>query len=97
MRQSDALVNQTVTDANQTEGALAEIATAVSQIFAMNQQIAAATEQQSAVAEEVSRSLTSIRDTADQSALAMDASANSSIQLAELGRELQGMAAHFRL
>ncbi len=97
MRQSGVLVTQTVQDANQTEEALAEIAAAVSQIFEMNQQIAAAAEQQSAVAEEISRSVTSIRDIADQSALAMDESASSSIQLAELGRELQGMAGRFRL
>ncbi|CAN7567433.1 methyl-accepting chemotaxis protein [Pseudomonas sp. LjRoot71] len=97
MRQSGSLVTQTVADASQTEGALAEIAAAVSQIFEMNQQIAAAAEQQTAVAEEISRSVTSIRDIADQSALAMDDSANSSSQLAGLGRELQGMAADFRL
>jgi methyl-accepting chemotaxis protein len=97
MRQSGVLVAQTVEDANQTEGALAEIAVAVSQIFEMNQQIAAAAEQQTAVAEEISRSVTSIRDIADQSALAMDESASSSIQLAELGLELQDMAGHFRL
>ena len=97
MHQSGVLVAQTVQDANQTEGALAEIAIAVSQIFEMNQQIAAAAEQQTAVAEEISRSVTSIRDIADQSALAMDESASSSIQLADLGRELQDMAGHFRL
>ena len=97
MRQSGVLVAQTVQDASQTEGALAEIAIAVSQIFEMNQQIAAAAEQQTAVAEEISRSVTSIRDIADQSTLAMDESASSSIQLADLGRELQDMAGHFRL
>ncbi|MEK8080268.1 methyl-accepting chemotaxis protein [Pseudomonas sp. XK-1] len=97
MHQSGVLVAQTVQDANQTEGALAGIAIAVSQIFEMNQQIAAAAEQQTAVAEEISRSVTSIRDIADQSALAMDESASSSIQLADLGRELQDMAGHFRL
>lgn len=97
IRQSGALVDQAVQDANQTEGALAEIAAAVTVIFEMNQQIAAAAEQQSAVAEEISRSVTSIRDIADQSALAMDESASSSIQLASLGRELQGLAGHFRL
>ncbi|NQD92921.1 methyl-accepting chemotaxis protein [Pseudomonas sp. CrR25] len=97
MRQSGALVEQVVHDANQTEGALAAIAEAVTLIFEMNQQIAAAAEQQSAVAEEINRSVTSIRDIADQSAAAMDESASSSVQLAELGRELQGMAGHFRL
>jgi methyl-accepting chemotaxis protein len=97
MRQSGALVEQVVQDANQTEGALAGIAEAVTLIFEMNQQIAAAAEQQSAVAEEINRSVTSIRDIADQSAAAMDETASSSIQLTELGRELQGMAGHFRL
>ena len=45
----------------------------------------------------LNRSVTSIRDIADQSASAMEQTAASSIQLAELGRELQGMAGHFRL
>jgi methyl-accepting chemotaxis protein len=49
------------------------------------------------VAEEISRSVTLIRDIADQSSTAMDESASSSIRLAELGVELQGMAGHFRL
>nr|WP_172146316.1 methyl-accepting chemotaxis protein [Pseudomonas tumuqii] len=97
MQQSGALVAHVVEDANQTEGALAGIAEAVTLIFEMNQQIAAAAEQQTAVAEEISRSVTSIRDIADQSSLAMDETADSSIRLAQLGRELQGMAGHFRL
>ncbi len=97
MAQSASLVSQTVEGANQTEGALTAIAEAVARIFEMNQQIAAAAEQQTAVAEEINRSVTSIRDIADQSASAMEQTAASSIQLAELGRELQGMAGHFRL
>ncbi|TWC29127.1 methyl-accepting chemotaxis protein [Pseudomonas sp. SJZ079] len=97
MSKSGVLVEQTVQDANQTEGALKGIAGSVTQIFEMNQQIAAAAEQQSAVAEEISRSVTLIRDIADQSSTAMDESAGSSIKLAELGVELQGMAGHFRL
>ncbi|TXR40782.1 HAMP domain-containing protein [Ectopseudomonas mendocina] len=97
MEQSASLVGLTVGDANQTEGALAAIAEAVSLISEMSQQIAAAAEQQTAVAEEINRSVTSIRDIADQSATAMDETAASSIQLAELGRELQGMARQFHL
>lgn len=97
MEQSASLVSLTVGDASQNEGALKAIAEAVSVISEMNQQIAAAAEQQTAVAEEINRSVTSIRDIADQSATAMDETAASSIQLAELGRELQGMAGHFRL
>ncbi|MCO6060336.1 methyl-accepting chemotaxis protein [Pseudomonas sp. MOB-449] len=97
MQQSGSLVGLTVQDANLTEEALAGIAEAVALIHQMNQQIAAAAEQQSAVAEEINRSVTSIRDIADQSAMAMDETATSSVQLARLGQELQGMAGHFRL
>ncbi len=97
MQRSHQLVDQSVDDALQTEAALGSIATAVALIQQMNQQIAAASEQQSAVAEEINRSVTAIREVADQSAQAMQSTASSSEQLAELGRELQGMVRHFRL
>ncbi|WP_434077522.1 methyl-accepting chemotaxis protein [Pseudomonas aeruginosa] len=97
MQRSHQLVDQSVDDALQTEAALGNIATAVALIQQMNQQIAAASEQQSAVAEEINRSVTAIREVADQSAQAMQSTASSSEQLAELGRKLQGMVRHFRL
>ncbi|HHF0627047.1 TPA: methyl-accepting chemotaxis protein [Pseudomonas aeruginosa] len=97
MQRSHQLVDQSVDDALQTEAALGNTATAVALIQQMNQQIAAASEQQSAVAEEINRSVTAIREVADQSAQAMQSTASSSEQLAELGRELQGMVRHFRL
>ncbi|HEP9299154.1 TPA: methyl-accepting chemotaxis protein [Pseudomonas aeruginosa] len=97
MQRSHQLVDQSVDDALQTEAALGNIATAVALIQQMNQQIAAASEQQSAVAEEINRRVTAIREVADQSAQAMQSTASSSEQLAELGRELQGMVRHFRL
>ncbi|HBP0648085.1 TPA: methyl-accepting chemotaxis protein [Pseudomonas aeruginosa] len=97
MQRSHQLVDQSVDDALQTEAALGNIATAVALIQQMNQQIAAASEQQSGVAEEINRSVTAIREVADQSAQAMQSTASSSEQLAELGRELQGMVRHFRL
>ncbi|HBO3170302.1 TPA: methyl-accepting chemotaxis protein [Pseudomonas aeruginosa] len=97
MQRSHQLVDQSVDDALQTEAALGSIATAVALIQQMNQQIAAASEQQSVVAEEINRSVTAIREVADQSAQAMQSTASSSEQLAALGRELQGMVRHFRL
>ncbi|HGW3658983.1 TPA: methyl-accepting chemotaxis protein [Pseudomonas aeruginosa] len=97
MQRSHQLVDQSVDDALQTEAALGNIATAVALIQQMNQQIAAASEQQSAVAEEINRSVTAIREVADQSAQAMQSTASSSDQLADLGRELQGMVRHSRL
>ncbi|WP_425415173.1 methyl-accepting chemotaxis protein [Pseudomonas defluvii] len=94
---SGELVKLAVADALQTESALGSIAAAVSLIQQMNQQIAAAAEQQSSVAEEINRSVSNIRSSADQSALAMQGNASSSIELAQLGTELKGMVGHFRL
>ena len=97
MQRSHALVEMTVGDAVQTEAALGTIASAVAVIHQMNQQIAAASEQQSAVAEEISRSVSSIRGIADESAQAMESTASSSVELAQLSRDLQGMVGQFRL
>ena len=97
IQSSGELVKLAVSDALQTESALGSIAAAVSMIQQMNQQIAAAAEQQSSVAEEINRSVTSIRASADQSAVAMQGNAASSIELAQLGNELKGMVGHFRL
>ncbi|WP_416220677.1 methyl-accepting chemotaxis protein [Pseudomonas sp. BIOMIG1BAC] len=94
---SGELVKLAVSDALLTESALGSIAAAVSLIQQMNQQIAAAAEQQSSVAEEINRSVTSIRASADQSSQAMQGSAASSIELAQLGGELKSMVGHFRL
>ncbi|OCR21786.1 chemotaxis protein [Pseudomonas syringae] len=97
IRSSAELVKLAVSDVLQTESALGSIASAVSMIQQMNQQIAAAAEEQTSVAEEINRSVTSIRASADQSALAMRGNAASSIELASLGMELKGMVGHFRL
>ncbi|MCU1722242.1 methyl-accepting chemotaxis protein [Pseudomonas sp. 5P_5.1_Bac1] len=97
IQNSGELVKLAVADALQTESALGSIAAAVSVIQQMNQQIAAAAEQQSSVAEEISRSVTQIRSSADQSAMAMQGNASSSIELAQLGAELKGMVGHFRI
>ncbi|CAH0219452.1 HAMP domain-containing protein [Pseudomonas mediterranea] len=97
IQSSGELVKMAVSDALQTESALGSIAAAVSLIQQMNQQIAAAAEEQSSVAEEINRSVTNIRASADQSSLAMQGNAASSIELAQLGVELKGMVGHFRL
>ncbi|NUT74628.1 methyl-accepting chemotaxis protein [Pseudomonas sp. C1C7] len=97
IQSSGDLVKLAVSDALQTESALGSIASAVSLIQQMNQQIAAAAEEQSSVAEEINRSVTSIRASADQSSLAMQGNAASSIELAQLGVELKGMVGHFKL
>nr|WP_122665611.1 methyl-accepting chemotaxis protein [Pseudomonas viridiflava] len=97
IQSSGELVKLAVSDVLQTESALGSIASAVSMIQQMNQQIAAAAQEQTSVAEEINRSVTSIRASADQSALAMQGNATSSVELASLGTELKGMVGHFRL
>jgi methyl-accepting chemotaxis protein len=97
IQSSGELVKLAVGDVLQTESALGSIASAVSMIQQMNQQIAAAAEEQTSVAEEINRSVTNIRASADQSALAMRGNAASSTELASLGAELKGMVGHFRL
>ncbi|WP_460124171.1 methyl-accepting chemotaxis protein [Pseudomonas sp. S2_C03] len=67
----------------------------VSTIQAMNQQIATAAEQQSAVAEEINRSVINVRDISDQTAGASEETAASSIELARLGHELEGLVGKF--
>ncbi|KAF1053068.1 MAG: Methyl-accepting chemotaxis protein McpQ [Stenotrophomonas maltophilia] len=97
MLRSHQLVEQSVGDAEQTERALGDIASAVSVIQQMNQQIAAASEQQSAVAEQINQSVTRIRGIADSSASAMQSTAHSSVELAQLSQHLQGAVGQFRL
>jgi len=86
-----------VADARQTESVLHSIAEAVSVIHRMNRQIATVAEQQSSVAAEVNRSVASIRGSADQSAAAMEGTAASSVELAQLSNTLQGMVGQFRI
>ncbi len=94
---SSELVQTTVADARQTESVLHSIAEAVSVIHRMNRQIATVAEQQSSVAAEVNRSVASIRGSADQSAAAMEGTAASSVELAQLSNTLQGMVGQFRI
>jgi len=97
MRRSSDAGELTSEQANKAGESLDAIAQLIATINAMNAQIASAAEEQTAVAEEINRSVTSIRDISDQSATAMQASVASSVQLADLGLELQTMAGHFRL
>ncbi|WP_374011134.1 hypothetical protein [Pseudomonas sp. MD195_PC81_125] len=48
------------------------------------------------MADEINRSIVSVRDVADQSAVASEESAAATLELASLGQDLQRMTAHFR-
>nr|WP_330215538.1 methyl-accepting chemotaxis protein [Pseudomonas sp. AM8] len=76
---------------------LGSITRSVSGIQAMNQQIAAAAEEQSVVADEISRSIVKVRDASEQTAAASDETAISSMQLAQLGNQLQILVSRFQI
>jgi len=63
----------------------------------MNEQIAAAGEEQSVVAEQISRSVLHVRDISRQTANACDATAAASLQLSQLGAQLQLLVEHFKV
>ncbi|MHB2062612.1 methyl-accepting chemotaxis protein [Pseudomonas monsensis] len=77
--------------------ALENITAKVSIIQSMNQQIATAADQQSAVAEEINRSVINVRDISDQTASTCEETASSSIELARLGHELEGLVGRFKV
>ena len=97
MHNSRTLTDSSVTLTRHAGTSLQGITRTVSNIQSMNQQIAAAAEQQSAVAEEISRSIVNVRDVSEQTAAASDETAKSSVELARLGNQLQGMVSHFKV
>lgn len=97
MESSRILTDSSVELTRRAGTSLANITRTVSTIQLMNQQIASAAEQQSAVAEEINRSVLNVRDISEQTAGASDETAASSIELARLGHELDGLVKRFRL
>ncbi|SHJ73034.1 histidine kinase, HAMP region: chemotaxis sensory transducer [Pseudomonas luteola] len=49
------------------------------------------------MAEEVNRSITNVRDVADQSAAATEQTTTSTLELARLGSDLQKMVSYFKV
>ncbi|HCL75464.1 MAG TPA: methyl-accepting chemotaxis protein, partial [Pseudomonas sp.] len=97
MGSSRDLAAETVSLARDVGEELQAITRSISTIQAMNQQIATASEEQSSVAEDINRSVLNVRDVADQSAAAAEQTAASTVALARMGNELQGLAARFRV
>jgi methyl-accepting chemotaxis protein len=94
---SRALTDNSVELSRRAGSALEHITRTVSTIQSMNQQIATAGEQQSSVAEEITRSVLNVRDMSEQTAAASEETAASSIELARLGNQLQGLVGRFRV
>ncbi|QLF94014.1 methyl-accepting chemotaxis protein [Pseudomonas sp. ABC1] len=98
-RMMQTSVDQThlsVNGVRDTGAALAAITRQVSNIQQMSALIATAAEEQSAVAEEINRSVSTVRDTAEESASASAEISAASTELARLGNDLERLVRHFR-
>ena len=94
---SRSLTDNSMQLSRRAGSALEQITRTVSTIQDMNQQIATASEEQSAVAEQVNRNIISVRNISEQTAAAGEQTAASSVELARLGNQLQGMVNKFRV
>jgi len=83
--------------ADAADGALEQIATAITRINHMNLTIASASEEQAATAREVDKNLVAIRDIADQNATGAHQTSAASNDLARIATELNMMVGRFRL
>jgi methyl-accepting chemotaxis protein len=91
------LTNETVIQVSNTGNSVGTIVEMIDNIQQMVRQIATAGEEQCSVAEEINRSVTSVRNIADDSALACERTAHSSSNLATLGSVLQQQIGHFKV
>lgn len=91
------LTDETVIQVSNTGNSVQTIVEMIDNIQQMVRQIATAGEEQSCVAEEINRSVTSVRNIADDSALSCEKTANSSNDLAALGDVLQQQVGYFKV
>lgn len=97
MDASQAQASATLGQSEKALNALDSISESISIINDMNAQIASATEQQVAVADEISRNITSISKSSEETSVGARQTASSSSELTRLAEELQGMVAEFRM
>ncbi|WP_415901308.1 methyl-accepting chemotaxis protein [Neptuniibacter sp. QD29_5] len=89
--------NQCIELVDQADSALNQISMTVEQMNDVNAQIASSAEQQSVVADEISQSLSNVRVIAEQSRVAADETANSSIALSDVAARMQEMVQRFKV
>ncbi len=97
MENCGTLADQSVAQVTKAGDGVGVITDMIANIQQMMQQIATAAEEQSAVAEEISRSVSRVRDIADQSTTASEKTAESSTTLARLGSTLQEKINQFQI
>lgn len=97
MQASVVQTQSTVIGVRDTGEALATITRQVAGIQHMSLLIATAAEEQTSVADTIHRSVMTVREVADQSAQASAEMADSSVDLAQLGGELQSLVKRFKV
>jgi len=97
MRGGNAHAQNSVMRAAEAGTALEQITAAVANIAHMNSHMANASRQQGEVAETINQNITNISSVADDTARNTDGLAQSSISLAQLAAELQGMVGQFKI
>ncbi len=97
MRGGNEHAQNSVKRAAEAGAALEQITSAVANIAHMNGHMANASRQQGEVAETINQNITNISSVADDTARNTDGLARSSISLAQLATELQGMVGQFKI
>jgi len=95
--QSHRLATTSADEAEKLEGTLADILQDVDRISGMASQIAAAAEEQVAVTRDISRSMSSVRETSLQTLSGSQEISQVTVSQAELASELQTLAQGFRI
>jgi len=96
MESSKTNGESTVTQANQAESALGDVAVALNTINEMNTQIASAAEEQTAVTEDINRSLSRIVEIAEEAARDTSETESASEQLQKMANDLRDQVSHFK-
>lgn len=97
MRGGNTHAQNSVMRAAEAGTALEQITSAVANIAHMNSHMANASKQQGEVAETINQNITNISSVADDTARNTNGLAQSSISLAQLAAELQGMVGQFKI
>lgn len=97
INQSDRYSEISVQQANAAGAALDQIAESMQQMVALNASIASATTQQSTVVEDVNRSVTEAAELARETTDGAQQTAQASEHLTQLGKQIDGLVAQFRV
>ena len=97
MAKSSAQTTIVVNKANETGEKLEQIKVAIESMNNMSTLIASASEEQSAVSEEINRNVVNVQDLTTQSAASTEQTAETSLELAKLGEQLNGQVKQFKI